>query len=257
MGCAGSRPDPSVFLVAQPEPAAPVGPVAGRDASTSDYTSVTAAITFIELDLKAAPQSQLQGGLAGVSAPSKDPKIEEAETAGGGLLLSQVTDRWSFPTRKPVTTFFGADGKVIALLTTDNCEDYTKGIGEGVLYSARASETSSGHPTKTAADGTTLHAAARIKPRFAGGMVPYENGLALYPAGHDGKFMTDLPNLQLVLKLDPSNNKEIVNAKGEGIALPDGSKVTIAAGVDVVLVLALLSEWQTNAAACSTSTGQR
>ena len=108
MGCAGSRPDPSAFLVAQPEPAAPIGPVAGGDVSTSDYTSVTAAITFIELDLKAAPQSQLQGGLAGVSALQKDPRIEAAETAGGGLLLSQITDRWVFPQRQPVTIGFEA-----------------------------------------------------------------------------------------------------------------------------------------------------
>jgi hypothetical protein len=225
MGCAGSRPDPSVFLVAQPKPASPIGPVAGGDASTSDYASVTAAITFMELELKASPQSQLKGGLAGVAAPQKDPKIEAAETAGGGSLLSQVTDRWGFPRRQPVTTFFGADSKVIALLTTDNCDSYANGRGEGVLYSARASETSGGHPTKTAADGTVLHAVAKIKPRFAGGMVPYQNGLALYPAGHDGEFKTDLDSLQLLMKLDPSQHKEVVNGKGEGIALLDGRKV--------------------------------
>ena len=79
MGCAGSRPDPSAFLVAQPEPAAPIGPVAGGDVSTSDYTSVENRMLQLVDDMDAtkkavealsetldAAVTKLSGDIAGI-----------------------------------------------------------------------------------------------------------------------------------------------------------------------------------------------
>ena len=133
---------------------------------------------------------------------------------------------------------------------------YNKSEGVSVLYAANAESVEGHEPIEH--DGITMCVVGRIKnfwsradaaKKVGDGTKVFLGGYALYTAQRGGGFATEP-----VLRLDPVRNK-VFNGHKEAVAFvaenygvtAGPKKVTIAEGVDALLILALASEKDANA----------
>ena len=245
MGCAGSK-NPDEVLVRQPKP---------------EHVTLQDAViqsNYLELHGRRDKGSSLTTFLGNVSAPLKRPSVEVWEKPeGGGVVVQVAQDTWSFPSRDPVVTFFDRAGKPMAVLVFRFKDMKSTGDGRPALYArdipARTdkkflSDMVAGNKlgdvsaSLTMADGTVMPCVGLIHCMTTG----MGADLALYRV--DGEqFATTREQAELIYRAS-ADGPEVVNAKGEGIAFRrlGTRKVFVAAGVDAVLVLALIAASEVN-----------
>ena len=245
MGCGGSK-SPDVFLVRQISP---------------EHIIIEGALVesnYLELHGRVDKSSSLTTVLENVATPAKPPLVEVWQKPdGAGVVVQIAKDTWSFPTRDPVVTFFDAAGKPMAALVFQSKHLQSTGDGRPVLYArgipARTDRVHTlndmvgGHSlgevkaSLTTADGAVMPCVGIIHRMYTG----FLSELALYRVEGDG-FVTS--NDQIELMYRAGADKEVTNAKGEGVAYKtlDDKKVFVAAGADAVLSLALIAATEVN-----------
>ena len=183
---------------------------------------------------------------------SKPPLAELYKKPDGSIFLTAVRDHFLKSKQPSATTIYSADAEMAAVVTGPEAPSETglNGGGDGsarpkggFVFAPAPLDPSATFHKQMEVDGTTLYAIAQIIPRFTGG---HTTGLGLYPAVEPGNKFAPLNEPTLLMKYDHHKMcHTIVNVNGEGVGFSDPKRksVTIASGVDAVLVLALISEF--------------
>lgn len=286
MGCSASSipaPDPADILVAQATPEEPLLADAGLRKgfvvlvahARSGKAGGALRFSWTEEYSWKAPRPV-----------SRAAKAENFDTAEGRTVVTRLSDFANFTKFPFLVSFFGPDGEVSAVLTGHG-EPFERGDGSAVLFARRPRAGATGHVQKTAADGVALHPFAEVRPLteeqpiwgqlYAGTFAidaPFERELGVFLAGPNGSFGEDPDASQSAGGKSAPLLPELLMTKGEAadgfhqfvrtvggekvalalchVATQGTRRVAVAANVDVVLVLSLLSVWELNAKRLST-----